>query len=52
LSRNIGKEIALYTASYPRRAQILSTGRRKPEMEFLKKLLGSAFGRKRKEAIT
>jgi hypothetical protein len=37
LSKNIGKEIPLYTASYPRRTQILSTWRRKPEMKFLKK---------------
>jgi len=37
LSRNIDKEIALYTVSCARRAQISSIARRKPEMKFLGK---------------
>jgi len=56
LSRNVGKEIPQYTVSCPRRAQISSSARRKPEMKFLGKNYlgggGGAFGRKRKEMLT
>jgi len=33
----MGKEIPLYTVSYPRRTQISSSARRKPKMKFLGK---------------
>jgi len=35
LSRNVGKELPLYVALYPRRAQISCTSRRTPEITYI-----------------